>query len=120
MKDAVCQWFEQSAPFQGLLACAVRHPDQASHTKAWSGTCSELALENVLRCVADLFDVVRMKQLPGERCRLAYRDALVHCERRADGLCLSVLTAPAPEHYDAAALERLFGEFRVLSEGTAL
>ena len=54
MSEPITQWFEQSVPFEGILACGIRRPDHSTMTKSWADGYSELAMENTLRCVADL------------------------------------------------------------------
>jgi hypothetical protein len=118
MKEEISQWFEQSAPFEGILACGVRHPDRTTVTKSWADGFSDLSIENALRCVADLFQVLPLSHLPQGRVRWVYRNALLHCERRADGICLGIFTANEAG-CDAASLDRLFTEFQTLTKGSA-
>jgi hypothetical protein len=119
MKEQISQWFEQSAPFEGILACGVRQPDHSTMTKSWSDSYSELAMENALRCVADLFQVLPLNRLPQGRVRWVYENALLHCERRSDGACLGIFTLREEARCDAAGLERVFAEFQALAQGSA-
>ena len=64
MKELINQWFEQSAPFEGILACGVRHPDQTVVAKTWSDGFTEVGMENALRCVADCFQVLQLNRIP--------------------------------------------------------
>lgn len=119
MKEFVSQWFDQSAPFEGILACGVRHLDRSTVTKSWSDGFTDLAIDNALRCVADLFQVLQVNRLASGRIRWVYQNGLLHCERRVDGPCLGIFTVREPSAFDAAGLERMFMEFQALTQGAA-
>jgi hypothetical protein len=120
MKELVNQWFEQSVPFEGILACGVQHPDRTAISKTWDDGFTELAVENALRCVADLFQVLPLNRIPPGRVRWVYQGALLNCERRADGTCLGVFTSGSANAVDLQGLERLFTEFQALASTPAL
>ena len=117
MKELINQWFEQSVPFEGILACGLRHLDRSTVTKSWGEGFSELAIDNALRCVADVFQVLPANRIPQGRVRWVYQHAALHCERRADGVCLAIFTARDEGVCDTAGLERVFGEFQTLTVG---
>ena len=119
MKELINRWFEQSAPFQGILACGVRHPDQSAITKTWTDGFSEMALENALRCMADLFHVLQLNRIPPARVRWVYAGALFHCERRTDGSSLGVFTVKDSNSLELGGLDRFFSEFQALTSTTA-
>jgi hypothetical protein len=114
MKQRVNQWFEQSVPFRGILGSGVRHSDRTTTARSWSDVFSTVAMDNVLRCVADIYQVLPMNGLPQGQLRLVYQSALLHCEWRSDGTCLAVFTVDDPEGYDAAELRQMFSDFRGL------
>jgi hypothetical protein len=115
MKETFVQWLQQAGPFAGALACAVRGPDGAGASRSWAAGFSEASLENALRCVADLFQVIQHSRIAPGRVRWVYGDALLHCERRADGTCFGIFTARQGEAaFDKAGLERMFVEFRAV------
>ena len=115
MKEAFVQWLAQAEPFAGALACAVRGADGAGASRSWAGGFSEATLENAMRCVADLFQVIQHNRIAPGRVRWVYGKALLHCERRADGACFGVFTARnSDETFDEEGLERMFGEFRLV------
>ncbi len=120
MKELINQWFEQSAPFEGILACGVRYPDQSAAAKTWADGFTEVAVENALRCVVDCFQVLQLNRIPPARIRWVYQGALLHCERRLDGTCLGVFTVKESESIDLAGLGRFFMEFQALSTATTL
>jgi hypothetical protein len=115
MKELINQWFEHSAPFQGILACGIRYPDCTTATKTWADGFAELALENALRCVVDLFQVLQFNRILPTRVRWIYQGALLYCERRPDGTCLGVFTNGNAEAVDLNGLERFLGEFQALA-----
>jgi hypothetical protein len=119
MSDVIKQWFEQSAPFQGILACGVRYADRTTVTKAWADGFTELALENALRCVADLFQVLQFNRISPSRVRWVYQGAFLYCERRPEGTCLGVFTPGNIEAVDLDGLERFFGEFQALAPASS-
>ena len=115
MKDLINQWFEQSSPFQGILACGLRHADHSTVTKTWSNDYPDVALENALRCVSDLFQVLQLNRLPPGRVRWIYQNVFLYCERRSDGTCLAAFIPRDPQALDVEGLERMFSEFRTLT-----
>ena len=117
MKELVSQWFDQTAPFEGILACGVRHQDRSTVTKAWADGFTDLGIDNALRCVVDLFQVLPINRVPSGRVRWVYQNGILHCERRPDGPCLGIFTARDESVWDNAGLDRMFSEFQALSRG---
>lgn len=120
MKELINQWFEQSAPFEGILACGVRHPDQTVVAKTWSDGFTEVGMENALRCVADCYQVLQLNRIPPARIRWVYHGALIECERRQDGTCLGVFLTRDTASVDLAGMVRFFAEFQALATAAAL
>ena len=113
MKEQFIQWLEQARPFAGALACAARGTDGAGASRSWAAGFNEALLENVLRCVADLFPVIQHHRIVLGRVRWVYGNALLHCERRADGTCFGIFTTrSADDVLDEKGLEQMFVEFR--------
>lgn len=120
MKIVINQWFEQSVPFEGIQACCVRHSDQSSISKSWADGFDDLALDIAMRCVSDVHQVLQFNKIPPGRLRWVFEHALLHCERRADGVCLGVFTLRDGQSFDGAGLDRMFAEFQTLSAGESL
>jgi hypothetical protein len=120
MKELINQWFEQSDPFEGILACGVRYPDQTAVAKTWSDGFTEVGVENALRCVVDCFQVLQLNRIPPARIGWIYQGALLQCERRPDGTCLGVFLTRETESVDLAGMDRLFTEFQALATSVAL
>lgn len=112
MNEPLAQWLRHAVPFQGALACAVRSTDGEGAACSWSSEFTEPSLENAMRCAADLFQVIQYHRITSGRVRWVFGQALLHCERRADGTCFGVFTARSEDAFDAGELERLFASFR--------
>ena len=117
MKELVTHWFEQTAPFQGILACGLRHPDQTAVSKTWADGFPEVAVDNAIRCAADLFQVLNMNRLAAGRVRWIYQGGILCCEPRSDGTCLGVFIPKDESMVDLDGVERFFGEFQALAKG---
>lgn len=120
MKEQINQWFEQSAPFEGILACGLRFPDQSSISKSWADGFHDSAIENALRCVSDGFQVAQFNRIVPARLRWVYAGAFLYCERRQDGTILGVFTSRSLDSIDLEGLERFFGEFKTVARTAAL
>jgi hypothetical protein len=120
MKELINQWFEQTDPFEGILACGVRHLDLTTAAKAWADGFTEVGVENALRCVVDCFQVLHFNRIPGTRIRWIYQGALLQCERRPDGTCLGVFVTRDTASLDLCGLDRFFSEFQALATAAVL
>ena len=116
MTHPIAQWFQQSMPSRGILAGGLRLADHTTVARSWSDAYPKVTMDNVLRCVADFYQVLPVNGLPQARLRLVYHSAILHCERGNDGSCLGVFTGDDREGYDAAGLEDFFKQFCALSE----
>ena len=57
--------------------------------------------------------MVQHNRIAPGRVRWVYGDALLHCERRADGTCFGIFTTrSAADVLDEKGLEQMFVEFR--------
>jgi hypothetical protein len=120
MKELITQWFEQSDPFEGILACGVRFPDQTAAAKTWANGFTETGVEHALRCVVDCFQVLQLNRIPPARIRWVYQGALLQCERRQDGTCLGVFLTRDTASVDLGGVDRFFAEFQALATAAAL
>jgi len=120
MKELVNQWFEQTAPFLGILACGIRHPDRSAVSKTWADGYTEAGVEQALGCVLDCYPVLQANRFPAGRLRWVFQEAHLHCERRADGTCLGVFTPSDQTKVDFEGLNRFFSEFLALSEASSV
>jgi hypothetical protein len=115
MKPLINQWFEQCVPFEGIQACCIRHLDQSSVSKSWADGFEDLPLDIAMRCVSDVQQVLQFNKIPCARLRWVYQSAVLHCERRADGVCLGVFTLRDEQSFDPEGLDRIFREFQTLT-----
>ncbi len=120
MKELFSQWFEQSAPFEGIQACGLLFPDQTTAVKVWGVGFEEPAVEHAMRCVAEGFQILQVNRGAPARLRWVYTNAFLYCERRLDGSCLAVFTQRNPDEVDLEGLERYFSEFQSLAPAAAL
>jgi len=114
MNESLGQWLARRARLRGVLACGVRFPDKTSLTQSWSPEFTAPSLENAWRCAGDAFQVLKVNFFPNERVLWVYEKALLHCARRADGICLGIFTARDRGAVDDAEIDRLISEFRAL------
>jgi len=89
-------------------------------SKTWGDAFPEIAMENTLRCIADLFQVLQLNRIPPGRVRWVYQGGLLHCERRADGVCLGIFTPRDVNSIDQRGLERFFAEFQAVARAAPL
>jgi hypothetical protein len=113
MRSPLGSWFEQRPALRGILAGALRSGDQAT-VRSWNAGYPKEALENAVRCMTDLYQVLQLNGVPPARIRLVYGEAWLHGERGPDGSCLGVFTLPDYQAFDMAALDKLFKEFQIL------
>jgi hypothetical protein len=115
MRASLGHWFAQLKPRRGVLAGGVRPGEGEAAIKAWEQQFTTAGVENALRCVADIYQVLQLNGIAPARLRLVYQKAWLHCERGADGSCLGVFTVADLEAYDAEAVDKLLKEFQILS-----
>ena len=114
MKEQIEQWLGRHCSLRGLLACGVRYQDQTVFIPAGVGSFPKHNLENTLRCMADMFQVLKLNQFPNDYVRWIYENALLYCTRRPDGTFLALFTRREPEATDLEALVKILAEFTTL------
>jgi hypothetical protein len=89
----VNQWFEQSTPFLGILACGVRHPDRSAITKTWAEIYTEAGVEHAIGCALDAYPVLQANRFPAGRLRWVFQESAFPLRTTAPtGTCLGVFT----------------------------
>lgn len=111
MKERVKAWLAKQRLPGTVLACGIRFPDKSTVNRPVSPAFPEAALDNAWRSVSDLFQVLLMQRVRAHRVRWDYTRAALHCDRRSDGLILSVFCQPGASPAEAAEVQRLFDEF---------
>lgn len=114
MKEAFQQWLQQTGLSGNLLAGAIRFPDRSTTVQSRFDLFSQEKVDQAIRCLADLFPSMQMNRLDLGRLRWIYANALLHVERRPDGICFALFTSRELTDLDAIEVERLFTEFRGL------
>lgn len=114
MKAVFQHWLDNLEPSPQIRVCGIRLPDATSLARTWSLTYSIPAFIPLEPLVAEIFQLLRMNQLPARRLRLVYENGLVHACLRIDGVACILLTARTTEASDDEAIEALFTEFETL------
>ena len=111
MNESLNQWLTRRARLRGVFACGVRFPDKTSLTHSWSPEFAASSLENAWRCAGDAFQVLKVNFFPNDRVLWVYEKALLHCARRADGVCLGIFTAKERGEVNVGEIEQILDEF---------
>ena len=114
MNPVIRQWIAQNAHTAGVLAFGLHAPDKSSFTLSCHPSFPPAALENAWRCVTETIPVLQLNRFPTARFRWIFKEVVLHCERRRDGICLGVFARNDAKAFDAAELERLLLEFHGL------
>jgi hypothetical protein len=114
MKETLRQWLEELPAVQGVLACGLRFPDRSSVNRSWSSDFQAGTLDNLWRCVGDTFDVARLHQLPDRRLRWVFSRLALHCEKRADGVVLGLVTERELRSDEASTLAQMMADFHLV------
>ena len=120
MKEVIQTWLADRPRLPGVLACGVRFPDKSSLTETYQKDYPVPNLENVWRCVGDVFQVLSAHRMAPTSIRWVYENTILYSTRRPDGIELSLLTLPSPADVDAGNLERLLQTFRTLEAPDSL
>ena len=111
MKAKVQAWLQAQPVFPGLLACAVRLPDQLLLSRAIDERFAVAGLEHAGRCVADTYRVLRVQRMPARELHWEYEEARLHCARRTDDLLLLLFVSGDAPPDAESALRRWMDEF---------
>jgi hypothetical protein len=107
-------WLARHAQIRGLLAAGVIRPPQPAVTQVVAREFGREGLAVAWLCVQELLD-----QLPGQglvpwQTRWIFDQAQLYGVRRGDSRILVMFLAKDPASLDAAAVEKVFREFRSL------
>lgn len=111
MKERMRAWLAQQRLPGIVLACGVRFPDKSTLNRPVSPAYPESALDNAWRNASDLFQVLLMQRVRAHRVRWDFSRAQLHCDRRSDGIILSVFCQPGASPAEVEEVRRLFDEF---------
>ncbi len=108
-------WLEAVTWREGVFAIGIHNPDHGVITKSRVKAFSTQAVENALKNAGSLFQNLERTHLNFGRTCLVYKNALIHAERRLDGFCLVIFTTRDDKAYDADGVDKVFTEFRTLT-----
>ena len=114
MNPVMQQWIANNARTAGVLAFGLYGPDKTSLTMSCDPSFAADALENAWRCVTETVPVLQLNRFPTARFRWVFKEVVLHCERRRDGICLGIFARNDAQLFDANQLDRLLVEFHGL------
>jgi hypothetical protein len=109
LKERLAAWVRQAPFVRGALVRSVRLPDQTIFCDVDSQSFPLVALEQVFRSAAEVFQTLAARGEPAVRLSWLYSKTALHFTRRPDGALLGVFTLPKP-----VEVERLLAEFRAV------
>lgn len=84
LSDQFQSWLASHAGFNGLLACCVGFANKTCLCASASDQFQGQAMNLVMRCLSDAFDVASMHRIPTAEQRWTFGDATILCARRPD------------------------------------
>jgi len=108
------EWFAKNSNAPGVLAFAAYLPDKTSLTHSCGPKIPQENLDTVWRAVLEAIPVLQLNHLPSARVRWVFSEGVVHCERRADGVCLGIFASQDSNAMVSPEVERLLTEFSSL------
>jgi hypothetical protein len=109
---AFTSWLAANKTVAGLLALVVYVPGQPALIE--NCTASAANFETAWRSLAETMPVLQLNDFPTGCFRFVFQQALVHCERRADGVCIGLFARHGQTQLPPAQLNRLLSEFHAL------
>ena len=111
MKETLNFWLSRNTRQPGVLAGAVRYADKSVFAQSWDPSFPAQGLELAWKSMDDTLQVMQTNRLPASRWCWTYERACIHIVRRADGICLGLVTANDPGLLPLDQLNRVFEEF---------
>jgi hypothetical protein len=107
-------WLARHAQVRGLLAAGVIRAPQPAVTQAGTGGYGREGLSMAWQCVQEVFSLLPQQGLDPWQIRWVFEEAQLYGMRRQDTKILVMFLVKDPTELDAAAVEKLFLEFRSL------
>ena len=107
-------WLARHTQIRGMLAAGVIRPPQPAVTQPGTGNYGREGLAIAWECVQELFNLVSRQELDPWQIRWVYQEAQLYGIRRQDAKVLVMFLAKDPGALDAAAVEKVFRQFRSL------
>jgi hypothetical protein len=110
MKDFFHSWLEQAAARRGMLACAIRPPNERSFAvKNCHADLSELRVKEAVQSLSEMLQALGQNRIDGRYLRWTFENGLVHCAIRDDGAIAALLVGKETDLTVEA--DRLLSEF---------
>jgi hypothetical protein len=117
LHPSLAGWLTRYNGTRGLLAAGILRPGQAAISQSTSESFPREPLSVAWRCVLDVFEAAEKAGFPAWQLRWLHEQAQLYVSRRADGKALAMFLARDPAQLDSAAVEQIFGDFKVLAAG---
>ncbi len=108
---ALESWLTKNALLKGDFGYGLRLPDGSTRGRSYSPVVPETAMENVLRCANDTFQVVASHKQPASRLKWTFQKALLYCLRRKDGIVLALFVDTNEDKVAISDLQLLLNRF---------
>jgi hypothetical protein len=107
-------WLTRHGSIAGLLAAGVIRAQQPMVSHSSSPKFPREPLSVAWRCVQEMLDLSGKHDVPAWQLRWIYEEAQLYATQRDDGKILAMILTKDPSVLDAAAIEKVFREFRSL------
>jgi hypothetical protein len=107
-------WLKANKTVGGLLAIAVSVPGEPALIEHCASSMPGTSFESAWRSLAETISVLQLNEFPTGCFRFLFGQALVHCERREDGVCIGVFARRGQTQLPTDQLDRLLAEFHAL------
>ena len=107
-------WLAAKKTVAGLIALVVYVPGQPALIETCASSVPGTSFDNAWRSLAETIPVLQLNEFPTACFRFVFQQALVHCERRKDGICIGVFALHGQTRLPPGQLDRLLAEFHAL------
>jgi hypothetical protein len=107
-------WLAANKTVAGVLALVVSVPGQPALIEQSASSFAAPSFEVAWRSLAETIPVLQFNNFPTGCFRFIFEHAVVHCERREDGVCIGVFARRNQSQLPAPELDRILAEFHAL------
>lgn len=111
---AIIPWLAANKTVAGILALVVAVPGQPAMIEQSVSSFAGASFEVAWRSLVETIPVLQLNSFPTGCFRFVFEHAVLHCERREDGVCIGVFARRGQSQLAPAQLERILGEFHKL------
>lgn len=115
MSREIQKFLDASLPLPGVVACAVRLPDQSIVSRRDGDALTSAHVEQLMHRIILGMDGFKRHRLEPHTVRWTFDRACIHVSRRADGAVMAVICGRQPGHSSDAAAEGLLVAFQTLA-----